>query len=105
MNPSHGKLLTHWQPRLIRTLAQIAEAGRRASIAVGVCGESASDPLFAIVLAGLGVSSVSASPSQVEVVRTALSSLDAGRAMVVAKNVLEATSPEGAKAAALAALA
>jgi phosphotransferase system enzyme I (PtsI) len=104
MNPSLGTLLTPWQPALIRMLARIADAGRAAGISVGVCGESASDPTFAVVLAGLGISSVSASPSQVNVVATALSSLDLAKAKEVANRVLEAQSPEAAKAAALAAL-
>jgi phosphoenolpyruvate-protein phosphotransferase (PTS system enzyme I) len=78
MNPALGTLLTPWQPGLIRTLARIADAGKAAGISVGVCGESASDPTFAVVLAGLGISSVSASPSQVDVVKTALSSEGSG---------------------------
>ena len=104
MNPALGTLLTPWQPGLIRTLARIADAGKAAGISVGVCGESASDPTFAVVLAGLGITSVSASPSQVDVVRAALSSVDAGRAKEIANAVLAATSPEAAKAAALAQL-
>ena len=105
MNPALGTLLTPWQPGLIRTLARIADAGKAAGVSVGVCGESASDPTFAVVLAGLGITSVSASPSQVDVVRTALSSVDVAKAKNVANRVLEATSPEAAKAAALSALA
>jgi len=54
-----------------------------------------------VVLAGLGITSVSASPSQVDVVRAALSSVDAGKAKEIANAVLAATSPEAAKAAAL----
>jgi len=105
MNPALGTLLTPWQPGLIRTLARIAESGHAAGISVGVCGESASDPTFAVVLAGLGITSVSASPSQVDVVRTALSSVDAAKAKRVAERVLAATSPEDAKSSALSALA
>ena len=105
MNPALGTLLTPWQPGLIRMLARIAESGRAAEVSVGVCGESASDPTFAVVLAGLGITSVSASPSQVDVVRTALSSVDVAKAKEVANRVLAAGSPEEAKAAALAALA
>ncbi|MEO5743279.1 MAG: putative PEP-binding protein, partial [Terracoccus sp.] len=37
------------------------------------CGESAGDPLLALVLVGLGVSSLSMAPSKVPVVRLALS--------------------------------
>ena len=105
MNPALGTLLTPWQPGLIRTLARIADAGKATGISVGVCGESASDPTFAVVLAGLGITSVSASPSQVDVVKTALSSVDLAKAKEIANAVLAATSPEAAKAAALAGLA
>jgi phosphotransferase system enzyme I (PtsI) len=86
---------------LIRTLAQIATDGKAAQIEVGVCGESAGDPVFAVVLAGLGVSSVSVSPSQVDLVRAALSSVDANQAKKIAKAALAATSAEAAEAAAL----
>lgn len=105
MNPSLGALLNHWQPGLIRTLARIADGGKKAGISVGVCGESASDPAFAVVLAGLGISSVSVSKSQVTVVRNALSSLDLADCKEIANKVLAATSAEDAKAAALNALA
>ncbi len=105
MNPALGTLLTPWQPGLIRTLARIADAGNATGISVGVCGESASDPTFAVVLAGLGITSVSASPSQVDVVKTALSSVDLAKAKEIANSVLAATSPEAAKAAALDGLA
>jgi phosphotransferase system enzyme I (PtsI) len=101
MNPSLGALLNHWQPGLIRTLARIAAGGQQGGFSVGVCGESASDPAFAVVLAGLGISSVSVSKSQVEAVRNALSSLDLGKAKAVANAVLAATTAEEAKAAAL----
>jgi phosphotransferase system enzyme I (PtsI) len=40
---------------------------------MGVCGESAGDPLLALVLVGLGVSSLSMAPSKVPIVRLALS--------------------------------
>ena len=105
VNPTTGNLLNHWQPELIRTLASVSAAAAAAGIPVAVCGESASDPVFAVVLAGLAITSVSASPSQVDAVRAALSSVDAGQAAAVAARVLEAASPEEAKAAALSALA
>jgi len=104
LNPAHGKLLSPWQPKLISTIAQIAKDALAGAIAVGVCGEAASDPLFAIVLAGLGVTSVSASPSQVDSVRDALASVDIETAKMLAARALAANSPESAKAQVLAAL-
>jgi phosphotransferase system enzyme I (PtsI) len=90
---------------LIRTLARIADGATKGGFSVGVCGESASDPAFAVVLAGLGINSVSVSVSQVGAVRASLSALDIAKAKEVANKVLIAASPEEAKAAALDALA
>ena len=104
MNSNLGALSNHWQPALIRTIARIASGAVRGGFSVGVCGESASDPAFAVVLAGLGVDSVSVSVSQVGAVRESLSAMDLAKAKEVANRVLMATSPEEAKATALAAL-
>jgi phosphotransferase system enzyme I (PtsI) len=49
------------------------DGARAAGRPIGVCGESAGDPLLALVLVGLGVSSLSMAPSKVPVVRLALS--------------------------------
>jgi len=105
MNPALGALLNPWQPGLIRMLAKIGADGAAAGVSVGVCGESASDPAFAVVLAGLGITSVSASPSQVNVVTNALASVTAEDAKAVAKAALSGTDAASAKSAALAALA
>ena len=101
MNPSLGALLNHWQPALMKSLAQIAKDAKQAGISSGVCGESASDPAFAILLAGLGFDSISVSRSQVDAVHNALSSLELLDAQKVAQEVLKATSAEAAKATAL----
>jgi phosphotransferase system enzyme I (PtsI) len=105
MNPALGALLNPWQPGLIRMLAKIGTDGAAAGVSVGVCGESASDPAFAVVLAGLGITSVSASPSQVNVVTNALASVSLEQAQAVAAAALSGTDAASAKAAALAALA
>ena len=105
MNPALGALLNPWQPGLIRMLGKIGSDGAAAGVSVGVCGESASDPAFAVVLAGLGITSVSASPSQVNVVSNALASVSPEKAKRVAQAALSGTDAASAKAAALAELA
>jgi phosphotransferase system enzyme I (PtsI) len=102
MNPALGLLLNPWQPGLIRTLASIASGAIEAGVSSGVCGESASDPAFAVILAGLGFKSVSASPSQVTAVRTALAAVTIEQAQDIAQKVLKATTAEEAKATATA---
>jgi phosphoenolpyruvate-protein phosphotransferase (PTS system enzyme I) len=62
-------LLDHWQPALIRLVRDIGAGARAAETPVGVCGESASDPLFALVLVGLGITSLSMAPASAPLVR------------------------------------
>ncbi len=105
MHPAMGVFVDPWQPGLLRTVHGITDAAEPVSLPVGVCGESAADPALAIVLAGLGVSSVSVAAGAVESVREALQSVTNDTAEHVARNTLEATSPGEAKARASEALA
>lgn len=105
MHAQLGALMNHWQPALVSALAEIAQNAKEAGLHSGVCGESASDPSFAIVLAGLGFDSVSASPSQVGQVRTALSSVDIDQAAEVASAALTGRTAEESKSLALSKLA
>ena len=65
-------LLDPWQPALLQLVAACTAAGRAASKPVGVCGEAAADPGLALVLVGLGVSSLSMSPRAIPEVRESL---------------------------------
>ena len=103
-NSGVAHLLNPWEPALLATLQQIALSAEASSIKSGVCGEAASDPLLAVVLAGMGFDSVSASPSSVADVTSALSVVDAGLAQKVAQISLQQKSAAAAKSAAKAAL-
>jgi len=61
-----------WHPAVLELVARAAEAGRQLGKPVGVCGEAAADPLLALVLVGLGVTSLSMTWSAIELVRTEL---------------------------------
>ncbi|MFE1796466.1 putative PEP-binding protein [Streptomyces sp. NPDC059517] len=67
-----GDLLDPWQPAVLDLVATTADAGRELSKPVGVCGESAADPVMALVLIGLGVASLSMAPPALPAVRFAL---------------------------------
>ncbi len=71
-----AELLDPWQPALLELVRFAAEAGRRAGKPVGVCGEAASDPILALVLVGLGVSSLSMAPVSVAPVRAEIARHD-----------------------------
>jgi len=104
VNSGVAHLLNPWEPALLATLEEIARSCKAASIKTGVCGEAASDPLLAVVLAGLGFDSVSASPSSVSDVTSALSCISASRATAVARAARSGATAREAKTAARAAL-
>ena len=104
VNSGVAALLNPWQPALLSILESIATDSAAAGIKVGVCGEAASDPLLAVVMAGLGINSVSASASSVAAVSELLSRVDLGAAKAAAKAARSATSARDAKSAAKQAL-
>jgi phosphoenolpyruvate-protein phosphotransferase (PTS system enzyme I) len=61
-----------WQPALLKLVAAAAAAGRAAGKPVGVCGEAAGDPVLALVLVGLGITSLSMAPPSIADVRMLL---------------------------------
>jgi len=100
-------LLDPWQPAVLDVIAAAAAGARAAGKPIGVCGESAGDPLLALVLVGLGVTSLSMAPGKVPAVRVALAAhtqLDCQRLAAAARDaataveardaVRAATSPE-----------
>ncbi len=65
-------LLNPWEPALLDVVALACDGGQMMGKPIGVCGEAGGDPALALVLAGLGVSSLSMAPGKVPAVRTAL---------------------------------
>ncbi|RYQ12123.1 phosphoenolpyruvate--protein phosphotransferase [Bifidobacterium pseudolongum subsp. globosum] len=63
---------TAWHPAVLRVIKMICEAGNKNGMPVGVCGEAAADPDLAVVLAGLGVNSLSMTPVALDDVRAEL---------------------------------
>jgi phosphotransferase system enzyme I (PtsI) len=62
-------------PALLRLLKFIIEAGHKAGIPVSLCGEMAADPLFAVVLLGLGLEVFSMNPSSIPVIKNIVRSV------------------------------
>ena len=97
-------LLDPWQPELLRAIKGIADDASKAGVEVGVCGEAASDPLLGIVLAGLGVQSLSMAAPAVSQSVDYLSSVSLEKAQLIAASALQGNTALEAKELALAAL-
>lgn len=95
---SLSDLLDRWQPAVLRLVAESAKAAAALGKPIGVCGESASDPLMALVLCGLGVTSLSMSPAAVGEVRYALRNTTLAKCQHMARTALTANSAHHAMA-------
>jgi phosphotransferase system enzyme I (PtsI) len=97
-------LTSPWQPALLRLVALTAEAGGRLGRPVGVCGEAAGDPGLAVVLVGLGVTSLSMTPRALAGVTAALATVDLVACKHLAAQAVAARSAAEARGLARAAL-
>ncbi|RKT84427.1 phosphotransferase system, enzyme I, PtsI [Saccharopolyspora antimicrobica] len=88
-----------WQPALLRLIEMIGRAGRELGKPVGVCGEAASDPLLAGVLAGLGATSLSMAAAAVPAVGAALAEHPMATFQKAAEAALAAADPAKAREA------
>jgi phosphotransferase system enzyme I (PtsI) len=78
-----------------------AAAGTAAGKPVSICGESASDPLLALVFVGMGVTSLSMSRASLPAVRSALLSRSRSDCSELADLALAAGDPHAAREAVL----
>lgn len=89
-----------WHPAVLRLVKMLGDAGRAAGTPVGVCGEAAADPLLAVVLVGLGATSLSMTPAAFAEVRAELARHDRAGAEALAAAALAAPTAAAARAAA-----
>lgn len=93
-------LLDPWQPALLHLVSLTATAAVAAGKPVSVCGEAASDPLLAVVFAGLGITSLSMAANSIADVRSAIADVTLRGCRTAARAALHAADPETARAAA-----
>jgi phosphotransferase system enzyme I (PtsI) len=93
-----------WHPAVLRLIRTVGDAATASGKPLSVCGEAASDPLLAVVLVGLGVTSLSMVPNALREVRATLLRYSMEEARMLAQVALEATSAANSRSAVRAAL-
>ena len=93
-----AELLDPWQPALLELVAATTRAAAGHGRPAGVCGEAATDPALALVLAGLGVTSLSTAPAALPDVRAALAAHTLDRCRALADLALAAPDATTARA-------
>ncbi|MEU3763658.1 phosphoenolpyruvate--protein phosphotransferase [Amycolatopsis keratiniphila] len=95
-----AKLNDPWQPGLLRLLKVIGQAAKDTGKPAGVCGEAAADPRLALVLAGLGLTSLSMNAPAVRAVGASLAATTLAECEALADAVLATPDPVAARQAA-----
>ena len=89
-----------WHPAVLRLVKMLGDAGADAGKGVGICGEAAADPQLAVVLVGLGATTLSMTPAALADVRAELATVTLEQARARATAALRAMTAAGARAAA-----
>ncbi len=86
-----------WHPAVLRLVKMLGDAGAAAGKPVGVCGEAAADPKLAVVLVGLGCTTLSMTPTALADVRAELRTVTLKEAQARAARALAATTAADAR--------
>ena len=78
-NPALAHLQDALHPAVLRLVAAVVEGAAGAGIPTSVCGELAGDPAGALVLAGLGITELSADAGSLDDLRAALAGVTKGQ--------------------------
>ncbi|QKJ20057.1 phosphoenolpyruvate--protein phosphotransferase [Microbacterium hominis] len=90
-----------WHPAVLHLIRSVGAAGRATGKPVGICGEAAADPLLAVVLVGLGATSLSMAPTALADVRATLLEHSLDDAARIAEAALAAPDAAAARTAAM----
>jgi multiphosphoryl transfer protein len=88
-NPAVAQFCDSFHPAVLRMVRATVEAGHKAGIPVGMCGELAGMPAAAPLLVGLGLDELSMNARSVPEVKAAIRKLSAAGCRLLAKNALD----------------
>ena len=74
-NESVAHLYQPTNPAVLKLVRMTVDAAKRAGISVGVCGESAADPIVGVLWAAMGVDTLSMSPTYIPLISKILARL------------------------------
>jgi phosphotransferase system enzyme I (PtsI) len=88
VNEHVGYLYHPLHPAILRMIRYVVDAGHAAGVRVGLCGEMAGEPLFSLILVGLGVDEMSMNSTSIPVVKSVLRGAKLGAARELAEHAL-----------------
>ena len=92
-NDRVSDLYQELDPSLLTLIKQVVVAARRQNIPVNICGEIASNPMATALLIGLGIDSLSATPTFLPEIKRVIRSMRREDAVALANRVIEIFDP------------
>lgn len=81
-------------PAVLRLIKNIVDSGHKAKIPVGMCGEMSGEPVFTLLLLGLGLDELSMPASAVSRIKQIVRSVSSKQAEEIAQKILELSTSE-----------
>ncbi len=94
INQNVAYLYKPLHPAVLRTVAQVIVAAGRQGIPISMCGEMASEPMYSVVLIGLGLTEMSMNAIAIPRVKKIILSLSMDDAVSLARRALEPATAE-----------
>ncbi|MED5507553.1 MAG: phosphoenolpyruvate--protein phosphotransferase [Planctomycetota bacterium] len=86
-NERVANLYTGGHPAVLQLIKNVVRAARRRSVDVSICGETAADAIYTMLLIGLGIRTLSLVPSQIPLIKRVVRSVDIERCERVARKI------------------
>ncbi|MBW3540850.1 MAG: phosphoenolpyruvate--protein phosphotransferase [Planctomycetes bacterium] len=87
-DPAVASLYSSGDPAILRLLRSVVEAGRRHDVAVTVCGQMSSEPIYLPLLVGLGLRQLSVTPHALPELKEVLRNITIEHAEQIAAHAL-----------------
>lgn len=98
MNQDIAELYTPYHPAVLRLIYQVIQAGKKAGIWVGMCGEAAGNPKMMPLLLGMGLEEFSMNPSKILSGRALIQRLSLSEMEAHVETVLNLSDPQSVEA-------
>ncbi len=87
-NEAVASLYSPGDPAVLRLIAQVFQAGRKYGINVNVCGEMSGEPMYALLLLGMGLRHLSVTPRSIPEIKQVIRSVKISEAEQIAQEVM-----------------
>ncbi|MBC7087285.1 MAG: phosphoenolpyruvate--protein phosphotransferase [Tissierellales bacterium] len=96
MNKNVSYLYDPYHPSVLRLIKMTIDAAKNNNIEVGVCGETAGDPDFSIILAGMGADELSMSASMIPYIKDTIARYNRNELEKITSNVMNQSDSKSA---------